>query len=474
MGFIANIFGNGKKVNDLSKKPAIRPYPVDKTGGYPANAETLIGLRDGTITGLQHASPLARPPVMIPTSLVGIPTPVADDDATQERVNELVAQNMDVFSTITKTKCTVGTTWVWPRYDAQAAMLVWELIPDETIESIGINPSTGEVLTIWTHEQIKTATGNGQIQYSERKRKITKDQVDIQWIRKGTGEGFDTRSYRNVFNSMPIPFPHGADSGEPRGHSVYGANLRTYKTYHDVMQNMCEILAELQPKLNVQTDNITDWLANNGFGNGSEAITLANDTMYNSRLYLSKTGETSEMVFLASDGLKGHMDALALIQKNIITGGDAPAIFWPEIATGNMASTDIQGKVMGVSYINGLRDEDNSSYDILFAKSMEILSFVDNRRYGTVKSAWGNFSLISPEAQATIFNTFASGMGALLDKAGFTLDDAYYFMTSFYPDIPEKTAKDFIDGLDATVKHKAKATSDIYSLADSNLSGNQE
>lgn len=473
MGITINLFGGAKKVNDMSRKQAVRPQPVDKTGGYPANAETLVGLRDGTITGLQHASPLARPPIMIPTSLVGVPTPIADDDTTQERVNALVAENMDTCQTITKTKCTLGTSWVWPRYDAQSMKLVWELIPDETIESIGINPSTGEVLAIWTHEQITVAVGNGQVEYSERKRYITKDRVDVKWIRKGTGEGFDERSYRNTFQSMPIPFPHGADAGEPRGRSVYGANLRTYKAFHDVMQNACEILAELQPKLNVQTDNIGDWLANNGFGNGSEAITLANDTMYNSRLYLSKTGESSQMVFLASDALKGHMDMLVFQRSQIIIGSDSPEIFWPSLAVGNMASTDIQ-KNTGVSYIKGLQDEDNSSYDILFNKSMEILSFVENRRYGQVKTKWGKFSLMSQADQSTVFTNLANGLSALMNCAGITLEDAHYFITGIYPDIPEKDAEEFIKGLDATIKHKQKQTADIYSMADNNLADDMD
>jgi len=467
MGFISDLF-NKKKTVDLGRKPAVRPQPIDKTGGYPANTETLVGLRDGTIAGLQHASPLARPPIMIPTSLVGVPTPIADDDTTQERLNLLVAENMDTCQTITKTKCTVGTSWIWPRYDSKAMKLVWELIPDETIESIGINPSTGEVLAIWTHEQITVAVGNGQVEYSERKRKITKDQVDIQWLRKGTKGDYDEQSYKNVFQSMPIPFPHGADAGEPRGHSVYGANLRTYKTFHDVMQNAYQILAELQPKLNIQTDNIGDWLVNNGFGNGSEAVTLANDTMFNSRIYLSKTGETSQMVFLSSDALKGHMDMLNFMRSQIIIGSDSPEIFWPSLAVGNMASTDIQ-KNTGVAYIKGLQDEDNSSYDILFNKSMEILSFVEKRRYGTVKTKWGKFDLMSQADQSTVFTNLANGLAALYNVSGITLEDAYYFVTSVYPDIPEKDAKAFIAGLDATIKHKQKQTADIYSAGDSIL-----
>ena len=472
MGFISDLF-NKKKTVDLGRKPAVRPQPIDKTGGYPANTETLVGLRDGTIAGLQHASPLARPPVMIPVSLVGVPTPIADDDTTQKRVIELVNENMDVFGTNTKTKCTVGTSWIWPRYDSKAMKLVWELIPDNTIESIGINPSTGEVLTIWTHEQITIAVGDGKTEISELKRKITKDQVDIKWVKKGTQAVYNDTSYRNVFQSMPIPFPHGADAGEPRGHSVYGANLRTYKAFHDIMQNACQILAELQPRLNISTDNPGDWLSNNGFGTGTDAIVLANDTMFSSKLYLSKTGEDAKMVFLSSDALKGHMDMLAFQRSQIIIGSDSPEIFWPSLAVGNMASTDIQ-KNTGVAYIKGLQDEDNSSYDILFNKSMEILSFVENRRYSTVKTKWGKFSLMSQADQSTVFTNLANGLSALMNVAGITLEDAYYFVTSVYPDIPEKTAKEFISGLDATIKHKQKQTADIYSAGDSDLADGEE
>jgi hypothetical protein len=459
MGVLNNLFGRGRgDIADLTRKTAMRPYPVDKTGGYPCNAETLKGLYDGTKAGLQNASPLARPPITIPTSIVGIPTPIGSDDQTKEAIKILIAQNSDMFTTITRTKCLYGTTWVWPRYDARASKLIWELIPDETIEAIGINPSTSEVLTIWTHEQFMVSTGNGHTEYSERKRKITKDYIEVNWLRKGSDGVYDNETYRNVFASMPISFPHAAEVNQPRGRSVLGANMRTYKTYHDIMQNACEILAELQPKFNISTDDIASWLTNNGF----DGVKHANDTMYDSRFYLSKTGEAAQMIFLSSDALKGHMDMLTQLRQNLIIGSDIPEIFWPSLAVGNMASTDIQ-KDNGVAAIRSLQNEDTSSYNQLFNKSLEILSFVETRRYGTVDTRWGAFSLVAPETKATIFSTMAQGLAALYNVAGFTLEDAYYFIKGTYPDMPEEDAKTFISGLKATAKHKAFTMTDAIS-----------
>jgi hypothetical protein len=459
MGIQEWLFGRKRgDIVDVTRKTAMRPYPVDKTGGYPCNAETLKGLVDGTKAGLQHASPLARPPITIPAAIVGIPTPAPSDDQTGEAVKTLIAQNSDMFTTITRTKCTYGTTWIWPRYDAKAGKLIWELIPDETIESIGINPSTSEILTIWTHEQFCVAIGNGMVEYSERKRKITKDRIEVQWLRKGSQGEYDNETYRNVFASMPIPFPHAAEVNQPRGRTVLGANMRTYKTYHDIMQNACEILAELQPKFNISTDNIDSWLTNNGF----TGVAHANDTMYDSRFYLSKTGEAAQMIFLSSDALKGHMDMLDKLRQNIIIGSDIPEIFWPSLAVGNMASTDIQ-KNNGVACIRGLQNEDTSSYNLLFNKSLEIMSFVESRNYGTVDTKWGAFSLVAPEQKATIFNTMAQGLAALYNVAGFTLEDAYYFIKGTYPDMPEADAEAFIAGLKATAKHKAFSNTDAIS-----------
>ena len=471
MGITINLFGGRKEVKDLSKEYPIRPYPVDKTGGFPCNAVTLIGLREGTIPGLQLASPLARPPITIPTSIVGIPTPQGSDDATQEVINNLVAENADAFINNTRTKCTVGTSWIWPRYDARAMKLIWEFIPDETIESIGMNPSTSEVLAIWTHEIFVVSTGDGMKEYSERKRKITPDRIDVHWLQKGTAGTYDDVSYVNVFHSMPIPFPHGADINQPRGHTMYGGNLRAYKCYHDVMLNACQILAEMQPKLNVSTDDPGAWLANNGFGtNKIEGMRLAEANFFASKLYLSKTGEDSKMIFLSSDALKGHLDMLDRLRTNIIIGSDSPEIFWPLLATGNMASTDTQ-KNNGVACIKALQTEDNSQYDLLFNKSLEILSFVDTKHYGSCKTTWGSFNLVSPESKATIFSTMAQGMSALMTSASVTLEDLFYFVKGVYPDLPETDAEKFIKGLTATAKQKAFSNSDVYGQTDT---GNAE
>lgn len=467
MGLTINLFGGDKTGNiDLARKPAVRPCPVDKTGGYPCNAETLRGLFDGTKAGLQLAAPFARPPITIPTAVVGVPTPVGSDDLTQQKINEVVSSRVAFFPANTKTKCLLGTNWIWPIYNAKIMDVVWEMIPDETIESVGINPATSEILAIWTHEVFTVATGDGQREYSERKRKITKDRIDVRWLRKGTEGTYDDASYVNVFQSMPIPFPHGANINEPRGHTVYGANLRTYKVYHDIVLNACQILAELQPKLNISTDQPGNWLANNGFGSDpAVGIPIAEANFFQSKLYLSKTGENAQMVFLSSDALKGHMDMLTNLRQSIIIGSDIPEIFWPGLAVGNMASTDIQ-KNNGVACIRALQTEDNDPYNRLFNKTLEILSFVDSRHYGTVQTKWGAFSLVSPEAKATIFQNMASGLGSMMNAAAVTLEDIYYFVKGIYPDLPEADADSFIKGLTATAKHSALAKADIYSMGD--------
>lgn len=460
---VSGWFGGTKQTADLSKQTEQRPQEVDSTEGYPANADTLYGLYEGSIVGLQHASPLVDTPINVPVNLVSLPTPtILDDPKGLEALNKLLKDKSDEPPIITKTKCLLGTAWRWVRYDAKTDTLVWEVIPDNTIEAIGKNPVTNEIETIWTHERIKIATGNGQYEYFERKRKITKDRIEIKWLTRPKGNGYDDMSGVNVFGFMPIPFGHDCRENEWRGHSVLGRILRTLKAYHDVEQNRLTILADFKPKLNVQTDDPKAWQTNNGYTSLTQAIT----GFFRATLYLFKVGEVAPSItYLPNDATKPHTDALDGLLKKIIMGSGVPELFWGGLATGNHASTETQ-KDLAISYIHALQSEDNRAYEKLFNQSLSIIGFINGEIYKPVKMGWNQFDMTSADVKAKIFQTIASGINSLIGSAGATLEDVYYFLKKTYPDMPENDVETFISGLKKTAEHSAYARTDTMSQRD--------
>jgi hypothetical protein len=52
--------------------------------------------------------------------------------------------------------------------------------------------------------------------------------------------------------------------------------------------------------------------------------------------------------------------------------------------------------------------------------------------------------------------------------ASFTKEDIYYLWKGLYPSLPEKDLKEFTDGLEEMIMHKAKSTADAGMLSDIN------
>lgn len=448
----------------LDKHYPTRPAQNDATEGMVANSEVLNGLYYGSDIGLQHAAPYAYAPVNVPISFMSIPTPIATDDQTKEAIKQLVELKSEEYPIIERTKRIMGTAWRWVRYDAKSMSLVWESIPDQSIVDIQKDPSTNAITCFRTDEQFKVCVGENKIIFAQRKRVITPDKITIQWIGDKGGLPLMDSTSSNPFHHMPIPFGHDCGENEWRGHSIFCRTLRTYKTIHDVEQNRSQILSDFQPKLVHEVTDADSWLKNNGYS--TDIVKAINDTFF-SKFFLNIFGkEKTSIVTLPNDATSPHERAIDQYIKRLVMGDGIPEIFWGEVATGNAASTDIQ-RDAAVQYVDAQRKEDNAPYDLLHNQSLEILGFINNIRYGKVTNAWDEFDMMSPLVKAQVLQTAAAGIGAIVQNASGTKEDIYYFWKRFFPKLPETDIKAFTDGLTEMAKHKAYASSDIYSQNDS-------
>ena len=463
-GSFFDFFSGKKRVKELEKKQPTRPNPRDATGGLVANRELLEGFYRGSIVDMQGASPLAATPVNVPVSLVSIPTPVPvdGDERTKEVVAEIIKEKSEEFPMLERTKLVVGSAWRWVRYDAKAMTYVWESIPDDSITDILLEPVSFAIKAIYTHDQFKVSAKMNQIVYVERIREITKDYINVKWVKKADGITEDDYSMRNPFGHMPIAFGHDCGENEHRGHSIFGRNLRLYKIISDIEMQRAEILGKFNPKLMIGgVDDIEAWCKNNGFSD----VRHIERTVFDSKFYVGKAGETLDMKYMPADATKPHTDALADLTKKVIMGGDMPEIFYGTLATGNEASVAAH-KDIAIQFIRGLRKENDNPYERLFNNTLDVLAFVNMEKYSRVENRWGQFDLLSTEARAAVLLSVSSSIEKIMGSAGGTPDMMVYFWKGFFPDMPDSEIDKYVAGVKATAKLSAMAKADLLSQRD--------
>ena len=464
-GGIFDFFSGKKRVKELEKRQPLRPNPRDATGGLVANRELLEGFYRGSVVDMQGASPLAATPVNVPVSLVSCPTPVPideNDKRTKEVIQQILKEKSEEFPMLERTKLVIGTAWRWVRYDAKAMDYVWESIPDDSITDILLDPVSFNIKSIFTHDQFKVSRARNEIVYVERIREINEKYVNVKWIQKASGITEDDYSMRNPFGHMPIAFGHDCGENEHRGHSIFGRNLRLYKIISDIEMKRAEILGQFNPKLMINgVDDIEAWCKNNGFSD----VAHIERTVFESKFYVAKTGESLDFKSLASDATKAHTDALADLTKKVIMGGDMPEIFYGTLATGNEASVAAH-KDIAIQFIRGLRKEDDNPYERLFNNTLDVLAYVNMEKYSPVNVRWGQFDMLSTEARAGVLLSVASSIEKLIGSAGATPEMLVYFWKGFFPDMPDADIDKFMAGAKETAGLAALSKSDIMSQRD--------
>ena len=465
---LSNLFTWFKAKEDQTeptKKTVYRPAPHDISEDLVVNKDLTYGLYHNTYPGLKLAGALAKAPILIPLWFMGAPTPVSDDDATNDIIKEL----QEMFYSRTKQihlQChRDGTIWVFPKYNSAKQKLIWEFISDETVTDIIKDIDTGDIISIITSEQLKVTVGENKRAYMTRTRIFTKEKITVKWSGDITQvpNNLRDRTTRNPAGILPIPFANNADGDEKRGRSDYAAIISDLKNYHDIDYKQSLFLSRFEPKLGIWTTDVKEWLRNN-----TESVdeSFADIDMYNRDLiFFIKDSEDGKYLF-PDNAYQAYDSKLGNIYKKIVEGSMIPEMLWGIRMQGNHASAEEQMNNV-VQFIEDKREQKNDAYKELYIASIRLLNMATLQGGEPVikKIEWNKLDALSDKVKAEILRDFSQAMSFLVSKAAATKPMFYTLWNEFFPGIAPPNEEDYISGIDEMARHNQYADASLTEVA---------
>jgi hypothetical protein len=456
------------KFSDIFKKPTnrdlskqeytLRPAPRKITGGLAANEKLLRGIYTGSAQEFALSSYLGQGMVNIPKSLVGIPDIIADEGEDDRLVKEIAPLILDEYPLIVQTMLVTGTAWRWARWSDSGKRLVWEAIPDSVVTAIDLDLDALEIIGVYTDEHIEYNEGEDPA-FTHRRRHITKAAVTEEW----TGGKSKKLEYRNVFGYLPIPFGHDCWEGEWRGSSVFAKVLRILKSNHDIAYKRDEILSEFDPKIVLTVKDVQTWIKNNTDGIGLKDREF---DPFSRKLIVNQEGESASYIGLPGGTIDQYTNALKDNQLKIIMGSGMPELFFGQIATGNMASSDTDVR-LAIEHTNGLRRELMKGTGELINQTLSIMAYMRFTSPPKASITFGTMNMLSTAQKAQVLGTYAGAISTLLQTGSVTPRGAYFLTREIYPDYPAKDELEFMDGLTETlVSHSSKIGQPLFDSGD--------
>jgi len=443
----------GRKEHDEPTRGAPRrPGNRDMTASFQSNEPMLRGMYHGNYPGLQFASPLCFTPVNLLVQFMGYPTPKAIDSAdtvTQAALDYIMLTMADKVPRNHRGSFITGNSWRWPRFDSRTNSLVWEAIPDMTVQDILIDVMSENPFAILTDEMIKLSTGENQIINVQRKRRFEPDMVGVRWYGQKPANVKDYTA-RNVAGMLPINFPNEADEGDVRGWSVFARIIRDLKDYHDSDYRISETLTKFRPKQKQRVKNLADWLANNGL----TTETLSDLDIANNDFVVNiGPDEETDFDFLPEGATAALEKALERKYWKVVEGSGIPELFWGPLATGNHASTDTQLQ-QAVDYAIAKRKEFDNPWKALLVGSLRVLSVARGETYKDFSLEWNRLEAVSPAMKSKIMLEFAQTLNAFITSASCTEKQAYELWKLNFPESQPGTFEEWQEGIKKMIVHK--------------------
>ena len=447
-----SFFGRKEREEPTRGAPR-RPGDRDMTANFQANETMLRGMYHGNYPGLQFASPLCFTPVNLLVQFMGYPTPHADGDdkVTQEALDFIMMTMADKVPRNHRGALITGNAWRWPRFDSRAYSLVWEAIPDMTVQDILIDVASEDPFAILTDEMIKLSTGENKIISVQRKRRFEPGKVDVRWYGQRPANAIDYTA-RNVAGMLPVNFPNEADEGDVRGWSVFARVIRDLKDYHDTDYRISETLTKFRPKQvqRVKDNNASTWLANNVVE--GESLTSL-DVADNDFIINAGPDEDTDFIFLSEGATSALEKALERKFWKVVEGTGIPELFWGPLATGNHASTDTQLQ-QAVDYAIAKRKEFDTSWKALIVGSLRILAVARGETYKEFTLDWNRLEAVSPAMKSKIMLEFAQTLSTLTSSASCTETQAYELWKLNFPESKPGTFEEWKQGIKEMIVHK--------------------
>lgn len=441
------IWANSDNIN--TKTTARRPVSRDFTENYTANRALTTGLYNNTFPGLRLAGGLAFPVIALPVFFMGVPTPIHDDEKVKQLIDDTVRDFVTEMQSIHIQCHREGTIWVWPKYDRYSGKIIWEFIPDDSVVDIVRDLSSGQIVSIWTDEQINLSIGYNEKRIIRRIRNFTDKQIAVKYIGDlaGISGQLNDISMRNPIGMMPIPFANNSDGDEIRGHSDYERLLPTFKSYHDISLAEQEILAKFKPKMVFEVQDVAKWLKQNQYSSIDEIDVASIDLIFN-------LADKEKVTFINPGAMiDGHEKAL---NRNFLLGVESsgiPEIIWGPTVSGNYASSADAMSAL-VKYVDDKKSQKNEPYLKLWTGTLRLEAQITLQDFDLsgLQIAWNDLDSVSEETKINIFQKFASGVSQLITGAGATLDQIHKLWLSQFPKATESDYDKFVLGLNETAR----------------------
>ncbi len=427
-----------------------RPNPIDLSEAWVINDALAIGLYQGSYPGLKLASALAYPIVFVPVSFMGLPVPTSDDPKVQELLDEILESATTTLQKLFLLRRIVGTSWIWPNWDARLGRINHELIPNASVVDIIRDLDTGEVLQIITDEQITVKKSENQTGIVQRKRYFTRASVRVEYSGDAPAN-LVSRQSRNPSGIMPIPFANDVLDNSLRGQSVFGRILADLKNYHDTDLKWSETLVKFNVKM-VQTITASpaQWFAQNPqFGDASDFDVSSADFLMN------KFGEEDTKFVFPDAAVTDAFDKkLSQTFYKIVEGSGVPEMAFGLVSTGNHASAEEQMTVLA----NTVEDDRTQICDPVYAYFSACLRLMMGATMTQgdpeFDLTWNDLETVSQEVKSKIFQSFADGISKLQGVAAMPLETLHGLFKTTFPKATESDFAKWRTSLDAAAKYK--------------------
>jgi hypothetical protein len=445
---------NWGKTQDQNKTPVRisprRPQQRDYTDGLTVNKALTRGLYFGEYEGIKLASALALAPVDVPANFMGLPLPRLSDeeDSRQEVLMSIHERWSLLIPQIHKEKRRDGTIWVFPRYDSKRGFVDLEIIPDDTVTDIVRDLLTGEVIRIYTSEDIKVSTGRDETAVIERVRMFTDTRIDVSYkIKTGVLDSdLKDRSMRNPAGIMPIPFSQSPDADEIRGHSVYGRIISDMKDYADLDRAQVMDLAKFAPKLLAGVQDVEKFARNQGYDSYDKF--LDDFSLYETDFiaYLKEVEAPPELLELTSSA-GAYSEALKRKYRKVVEGSGIPEIAWGLKTEGNMASVE-ENMATLMMYVRGDQREVTEAWKQVFtaALRLELRSSLQDPDFD-LSITWDDLDSLSDKTKSEIFRNFAEGLSKMINVGALTKEQLHKLWLQNFPNLTTDDFKLFVEGL---------------------------
>lgn len=446
---MASIFSWFQKPADIqpTKQAKRTPNKIDHTDEMQCNSDLTKALYHNSYPGMKLAGALAFNPIAIPVWFMGLHLAKSEDENTQELLNQISDQLASLMKQMHIMTHRDGTIWIWPFYSSVDNKLHWEIIPNQSVINIVRDIETKKVVQLDVDEELTIATTRGDNITARRKRTFTKQKITETWTGDTVSAKLRGKSYRNVTGELPIPFANNSDATDVRGHSDYERIIYDMKDYHDIDLMQSKTLSKFNIKMIQSVKDVEAYLANNGFDSVADVDIPSIDFIMNVE------GEKTSLLE-PSSSYQAYESALKRKFRKMVEGSGVPEICWGIKTEGNHASAEEQMGML-IQFVQDKREQLNRAYTRLFTASLKLMGITTmNPELGDITVTWGSLDELSAKTKAEVFASFASGVSALIDSAGFTKKQLHLLWEQLYPEATTETLEDFEKGISYMAKHK--------------------